>query len=97
MKFDLKKFEAAMRAKGYKPGWPEQYRAQFPHSVHWKGTRRKMGANFDAEYSLRKAWCDREFGGNCYFDTLRRKNRDIGKDFMFATEADAVLFRLRFG
>jgi hypothetical protein len=73
-------------------------RAAMPHVVECRGlTVHDPGAAFAEAFQGRRLWCRENCRGLFAVEPIRDAERDTGRRFRFADEADAAGFRRRWG
>jgi hypothetical protein len=82
-----------------KLGWIDDARlAATPYVVDWVGlTREDLGdAMFEERLWAARHWCNERCPNDHEIEPIRDQGRLIGRQFRFANDADAALFKLWF-
>jgi hypothetical protein len=81
---------------GLRPGWiDEARRAATPYVIEWPGlSREDLGdAEFQKKLWEARHWCNKQCPNDHEIEPMRDKGRLIGRQFRFASDIDAVLFK----
>ena len=84
---------------GLQPGWiDDARRAATPHAAEWLGlTREDLGdADFEEKLWEARHWCKERCPTDHEIEPIRDQGRLVGRQFRFAKETDATLFKLWF-
>jgi hypothetical protein len=84
---------------GLKPGFVDaERRAATPYVVIWSGlTREDLGdALFEERLCSARDWCEEQCPDGHEIEPIRDRGRLVGRQFRFASDNDAALFKLWF-
>ena len=82
---------------GLQPGWNDEARhAATPYVVEWRGlTREHIGdAEFEEKLWEARHWCNERCPQDYEIEPIRERGRLVGRQFRFANDNDAALFKL---